>query len=163
METVFLNSSNLANRDNNRLVYRFQQSVKFKKAKVALKSLSIYYSWFNISADYRNNSFQYNWFDPSGELTDVRTITIPDGNYDISTLNEYLQSKLIANQHYVTRSSNGVTSNVYFLSCYRIQHITDSKSMHTPCQLHNRIRICMVTSSPLGRHGISPLWLVRLS
>jgi hypothetical protein len=114
METVFFNSSNIVNRSNNRLVYRFTNSTKFKGAKIALKSITMYYSWFNISANYNNNKFAYTWFDNTGELNVTVTITIPDGNYSIETLNEYLQSQLIANGHYVTRTLNGQTSNIYF-------------------------------------------------
>jgi hypothetical protein len=114
METIFFNNSHIVNKSNNPLVFRFSSSTTFKNARVALKSVTMYYSWFNISAVYNNNRFQYTWFDNTGELNTTVTITIPDGNYSIQTLNEYLQSQLIANGHYVTRTVNGQTSNIYF-------------------------------------------------
>jgi hypothetical protein len=114
METIFFNNSHIVNKSNNRLVFRFSSSTTFKNARVALKSVTMYYSWFNISAAYNNNRFQYTWFDNTGELNTTVTITIPDGNYSIETLNEYLQSQLIANSHYTTRTVNGQTSNIYF-------------------------------------------------
>lgn len=114
METVFFNNSHIVNRNNNRLVYRFTNSTKFKGCKVALKSIHMYYSWFNISTEYNNNQFQYTWFDSAGVLNQTITITIPSGNYSIETLNEYLQSQLITRGHYVTRTVNGQTSNIYF-------------------------------------------------
>jgi hypothetical protein len=115
METIFFNNSHIVNKSNNRLVYRFTSSTTFKNARVALKSVTMYYSWFNISAAaYNNNRFQYTWFDTTGELNTTVTITVPDGNYSIETLNEYLQSQLILNGHYVTRTVNGQTSNIYF-------------------------------------------------
>jgi hypothetical protein len=114
METVFFNNSNIVNRANNQLVYRFTNTTKFKNAKIALKSISMYYSWFNISEDYSNNQFQYTWFDNTGVLNQTITVHIPSGSYSIETLNEYFQSQMIANGHYVTRTVNSQVSNIYF-------------------------------------------------
>jgi hypothetical protein len=91
METIFFNNSHIVNKSNNRLVFRFSSSTTFKNARVALKSVTMYYSWFNISAAYNNNRFQYTWFDNTGELNTTVTVTIPDGSYSIETLNEYFQ------------------------------------------------------------------------
>jgi hypothetical protein len=68
----------------------------------------MYYSWFNISAALGNNTFTYTW-DQAGSPT---TITILDGLYEVSTLNSFLQSKFIANGHYMVQ--NSTQQNVYF-------------------------------------------------
>ena len=111
MKTVILNSSNLV-RDgqNNKLVYRFPNSVQFKNSQIALASCSIYYSWYNISSTLGNNTFSYNWINGAGVAT-TYTITIPDGLYEISTLNQYLQFVFIQNGHYLVNSSG---QNVYY-------------------------------------------------
>ena len=48
--TIVLNSSNIVGIDNNTMVYDFPSSVNFKNHKVAVESISINYSWYNISA-----------------------------------------------------------------------------------------------------------------
>jgi hypothetical protein len=106
-----MNSSNLV-RDgrNNQMVYRFPSSVQFKKSSIAFVSCSIYYSWFNISSTLSNNVFTYNWINGAGVST-TYTIIIPDGLYEISTLNQYLQFIFIQNGHYLVNASG---QNVYY-------------------------------------------------
>jgi len=57
-----------------------------------------------ISASNNNNTFQYVWID---KIT--YTITIPDGIYDITSLNQIFQTLMIQNKTYVT----DVTFNKY--------------------------------------------------
>lgn len=111
MKTIIMNSSNLV-RDgqNNKMVYRFPNSVQFKKSVISFAQCSIYYSWFNITNDLTNNTFSYNWRNNLGVAT-TYTINIPDGLYEISQLNEYLQFKFIQNGHYLV-DANG--NNVYY-------------------------------------------------
>lgn len=111
MKTVILNSSNIV-RDgqNNKLIYRFPNSVQFKNSQIALASCSIYYSWYNISSTLGNNTFSYNWRNGAGVAT-TYTVTIPNGLYEISTLNQYLQFVFIQNGHYLVNSSG---QNVYY-------------------------------------------------
>lgn len=110
MRTLILNSSNIIqDGQNNKLVYKFPNSATFKNSSIALASCTMYYSWFNIRAEYGNNIFTYNWV--SGVTTTTYTITIPDGLYEIDTLNKLLQYNFIQNGHYL-RDSNG--DNVYY-------------------------------------------------
>ena len=74
---------------------------------IALQSIYQYFSIFNITSDYGNNSFSYTWFDGI-----EYTIAIPDGYYEISDLNSYFQSIMIANTHYMTNSAGQF---IYFL------------------------------------------------
>jgi hypothetical protein len=111
MRTLVLNSNNVVqNGQNNRLTYKFPTTAKFDKNYVAVASVSMYYSWFNISSAYQNNSFTYSWT-VGGTLTPV-TVDIPDGLYEVSTLNQLLQYKMIANGHYLIDTATGL--NVYF-------------------------------------------------
>jgi len=80
-----------------------------KNCKIALASLQMYYCWVNINASvYNNNKFSYVW--SNGTTYDI---TLPDGNYEISDINYYLQLSMIANKHYMIDSTG---SNVYFLA-----------------------------------------------
>lgn len=112
MHLITLNSSNVvASTNNTRYKYTFPSGITFDQySSVALISCNIYYSWFNISSSYNNNKISYKWID-----TVTYTITIPDGNYSVSSLSLYIQSVMYANLHYML---DGTTSKnpVYFIS-----------------------------------------------
>jgi len=104
-----LNNNNVVqNGQNNTLTYRFPTTAKFDRSYVAVASVSMYYSWFNIADSYNNTTFRYTWVD--GTPVDV---TIPNGLYEVSTLNQFLQYTMIANNHYLIDNATG--QNVYFL------------------------------------------------
>jgi len=112
MRTLILNQSNIVpNTFNSRLEYTFPAgNVHIQKGqKLALASLEMYYSTFNITSVNNNNKFNYVWVD--GTLVQV---TIPDGYYTIATLNEFLQFTMIQNLHYLV--DNDTQNFVYFLS-----------------------------------------------
>jgi len=104
-----LNNNNVVqNGQNNQLVYRFPTTAKFDKSYVAVASVSMYYAWFNIASIYNNTRFSYTWADGV-----VYPLTIPDGLYEVSTLNQFLQYEMIKNGHYLIDNATG--QNVYFL------------------------------------------------
>jgi len=107
--SIAVNSSNTVDGTSNS-VYRYNfpsGGVQFTKGcKIALQSLNMYYSTPNITTANSNNSFSYIW---QGVTT---TVNIPSGYYQISDLNSYLQSIMIANNHYLI-DTNG--DYVYFL------------------------------------------------
>lgn len=110
MRTLVLNSNNIVqDGQNNKLVYNFPNSVLFKDAYIALSNVSMYYSWFNISTAFANNTFSYNW--TQGATTTTYTVIVPNGLYEISSLNQFLQFTMIANGTYLT-TAGGL--NVYF-------------------------------------------------
>ncbi len=88
-KTIILNTSNIVENSNNtKLVYNFPSGgYYFKNDMIALQSVYQFFSIFNITSDYGNNSFSYVWFDGV-----EYSITIPDGYYEISDLNSYFQS-----------------------------------------------------------------------
>jgi hypothetical protein len=108
-KTIILNTANIVENSNNtKLVYNFPSGgYSFKNDMIALQSVYQYFSIFNITSDYGNNTFSYTWFDGI-----EYTITIPDGYYEISDLNSYFQSIMIANTHYMTNSAGQF---IYFL------------------------------------------------
>ena len=110
MRTIVLNTSNLVqDGQNNKLVYNFPNSVQFKEDYIAVAQVSMYYSWFNITESLRNNRFTYSWV--SAGITTTYTVSIPDGLYEVSTLNELLQFTMIANGHYLVNTAG---QNVYY-------------------------------------------------
>jgi len=114
MFNLILNSTNLVSNTNNTTFrYAFPVSKTFQNHEIAVASVAMYYSWFNISASlYNNNSFSYTWFDASGNLTNVVTVTLPDGNYSVSEINTYMQYIMSNNGHYLINSTG---SFVYYL------------------------------------------------
>jgi len=110
MRTIVFNTTNITSTDNNVLVYNFPNSVVFDNHSIALASASMYYSWFNISALLGNNIFTYTW--TVAGTTTTYTVTIPDGLYEISTINAYLQFDLISRGMYLINASS---QNVYYI------------------------------------------------
>jgi hypothetical protein len=111
MRTIILNQGNIVpDGQNNKLVYRFPNSVNLNDAYLAVSSVVMFYSWFNITSQYNNNVFSYNWINGAGVAT-TYTITVPNGLYEISTLNQLLQFTMIQNGHYLVDSAG---NNVYY-------------------------------------------------
>ena len=99
-----LNSNNIVqDGQNNKLLYQFPNSVLFKANSIAVSSVSMYYSWFNISSALGNNTFTYSW--TSGTTTTTYSVVIPDGLYEIAQLNSYFQFVMISNDTYLIDSS----------------------------------------------------------
>jgi len=108
MQTLILNNTHLVNDGTrSKFEYHFPVPQKFNNDLIALANLSMYNSWYNISENNKNNQFKYTWID--GTET---TITLFDGNYEISGINAYLQSQMVSNNHYLV---DGNGDNVYYL------------------------------------------------
>ena len=99
MFVVVLNQNNITSDGlNSELVYKFPNSVMFKDKYIAVTSISMYYSWFNILSTQANNKLSYTW--TAGGVTTTYTITIPDGLYEIADLNRFIQFTCIQNSTY---------------------------------------------------------------
>lgn len=59
--------------------------------EIALFNAYLWYSWFNISSEYSNNTLKYY----NGALW--RTVTFPNGSYQLDDINDYLQSVMKVN------------------------------------------------------------------
>jgi hypothetical protein len=109
MFVIVLNQSNIVpDGQNNKLVYRFPNSILLKDKYIAVSNISMYYSWFNITSSANNNTLTYSW--TSGAVTTTYSIIIPNGLYEISAINNFCQFTMINNGTYWI-SSNG--DNVY--------------------------------------------------
>jgi len=131
MRTIIISGTDLVPNDyyGNKFRYDFPVgSVSFKDDQIAVSSVQMYYSWFNITSSntgsrYNNNSFQYYWYDNTGQIGPF-TITIPDGYYSVATLNAYLQSQMVANNHYLIDSFGDYVYYMEFVenpSAYAVQ------------------------------------------
>lgn len=102
MRTIVLNESNLVqDGENNKLVYRFPNSVLFKNTYVALQSASMYYSWYNISSALGNNTYSFTFPNNSGTMVN-HTVVMPDGIYEVKDIDAYFQFYCLQNGLYWT-------------------------------------------------------------
>ena len=110
MFVIVLNQNNIVqDGQNNKLVYRFPNSVNLTDKYIAVSSISMFYSWFNILATSVNNTLSYTW--TVGAVTTVHTLTLPDGLYEIADINAFLQWSAIQNGNYLINASG---DNVYY-------------------------------------------------
>jgi hypothetical protein len=108
--TIVLNSNNVVQDGyNNKLVYKFPNSIQFKDSSIAVQNVSMFYSWYNISANLGNNKFSY--YFPVASVMTLFSVTIPDGIYDIPALNAFFQFTSVKNQTYMTTATADI---VYF-------------------------------------------------
>jgi hypothetical protein len=115
VKTLILNSSNVANQDNSRYIYRFPNSLQINQGdKVSLAALTLPYSNYNINNELYDNarlSIIYN-----GQTTNI---LIPNGSYTIETLNEFIHGviKLTSNNlPYSTTGSGASIAYNYFIN-----------------------------------------------
>lgn len=104
--TLVLNSNNVvANSNNTQFRYNFINGA-FKiedGSQLCISSVVVPYSWFNISQQYGNNTFRFTFPDSTGAPT--YSVTIPDGFYQTSDINDYFQQFCIANGLYLINAS----------------------------------------------------------
>jgi len=107
MFSIVLNRNNIVNDGlNNKMLFRFPNSVNFKNNFIAVSSVAMYYSWYNVSNTLQNNTFSYTWVDSLGASI-TYTENIPDGIYEISDLNNFVQFACIKNGTYwITNGTN---------------------------------------------------------
>ena len=96
---------------NNKMVYSFPNSVSFPNHEIAIQSIHMYYSWTNINGTtLNNNTFAFGWPNTAGDWKE-EPVVIPDGLYEIETINKYLQWYCINNGYYLINASG---NNVYY-------------------------------------------------
>jgi hypothetical protein len=108
MKTLILNSGNVVpNSNNSKYIYNFPQGgYTFNDDLIAVQEIAMYFSAFNITTAYNNNSFSYIWIDGT-----VNVVNIPDSFLQVVDLNAYMRSVMYANKHYL----NAVSGDVYLL------------------------------------------------
>ncbi len=109
--TLLLNSSNVVGPNNNTFQYKFVNG-NFtipEGSEMAISQITIPYSWYNVSSSYNNKTFNIKWVNTGAT---VQTFTLPDGFYDIDSLNAYIQQLCITNGWYLIDSSG---NNYYYI------------------------------------------------
>ncbi|EGZ14356.1 hypothetical protein PHYSODRAFT_512049 [Phytophthora sojae] len=98
---------------NNQLHYNVRGSVvNFKNAQIAVESINIYNSQFNIDSDtYENNTFKL--LMPTARTFSTVQITLSSGYYSYANINSAVQAACISAGAYLI-DSNG--NNVYFFN-----------------------------------------------
>lgn len=103
MKTLILNAENVVEgSSNSKFVYNFPQGgYTFGDGDViAIQEIAMYFSAFNITTAYNNNSFSYIWIDGT-----TNAVQIPDSFLQIDDINAFFQSVMVANKHYLINSS----------------------------------------------------------
>lgn len=100
---IIINRGNLVANTKNTYQYNFSSNVDTSNLNIGLSSATLNYSWPNISVSKGNNTFQISH--PTSGANVVLTLTIPDGGYNITDLNSYLEYYLITNGYYIQKSS----------------------------------------------------------
>jgi hypothetical protein len=105
MFVLVLNQNNLVqDGKNNNFIYKFPNSVNLTDKYIAVSSVSMYYSWANIGPIFNNNVITFTW--TAGAVTTQYAIQIPEGLYEISTINSFIQWFCIQNGLFWTEGGN---------------------------------------------------------
>jgi hypothetical protein len=111
--TLVLNSSNVSPSSKSVYEYKFISGnfVVTENAEICVSNITIPYSWYNISSFYNNKMFQFTW--TVGTTTTTYTVTLPDGFYLTSDINQYLELYCQPNGFYLIDSTGD--EYVYYL------------------------------------------------
>ena len=76
METIFMNRENSKTNESYKFVLNLSQRLELGSSDklVALRNLSIYYTWKNIKKQYNNNKLK------------IMEFELPDGSYSVSDM-----------------------------------------------------------------------------
>ncbi len=97
VQTITINQGNFEKTDVHQLTLRLGRHAQLQNHQVAVSSIVVPYSWFNITAVELNNTFGYTW--PSATPV-VVPITIPDSFLEINQISDYLHFVMLQNKHY---------------------------------------------------------------
>lgn len=126
---IILNSSNLIGVNNNQFKYDFigGSFTIPEEAEMSISQITIPYSFYNISSALGNNTFSYSI--PTGASNTTITVTLDDGFYGISDLNNALNNSLRQNNFYFYNLSTVGFSNISSSNIiYPIQFSTNASN-----------------------------------
>jgi len=109
--TLVLNSNNVIGTNNSTFQYNFiQGAFRSKNCEMEIGSVTIPYSWYNVSSFYNNKTFSLTF--PYLATTATLNIILPDGFYTVSDIQNYIELECINNGLYLVNSGQ----NVYFIN-----------------------------------------------
>ena len=93
--TLVLNSSNVSNTNTNTTFkYNFiQGGFNVKDMEMCVSSITLPYSFYNVSSYYSNRTFSLIF--PTAATTTTISITLPEGFYTVTGINSYIQQVCI--------------------------------------------------------------------
>lgn len=109
--TLVLNSSNKTALSNVFQYQFIQGSFHCKEGTdICVSNITIPYSFFNVSNFYNNQSFQFTW--TVGTTTTTYTVTLPNGFYTVTEIDQYFQQYCILNGFYLINENQ---KNIFFV------------------------------------------------
>jgi hypothetical protein len=135
MIVLFINSTHVSNTTNSQYTIKFPSGgVSFKNKQIAIRSITIPYSCFNITSQYGNNQFGYylkGTFYP---------VVLADGFYSMDSINAFFQSVMYSNGHYLVDNTGTVKYYAQLVTnpnYYRTQYIADPIPTSLPTNYTN--------------------------
>ena len=122
--TLVLNSSNVSNTSTNTsFKYNFiQGGFRVQDMEMCVSSITIPYSFYNVSSYYNNRTFSLIF--PTAATTTTISITLPEGFYTVTDINSYIQQVCIDYGAYLIDSTGNYVyyqQLVYNTTYYAVQ------------------------------------------
>jgi hypothetical protein len=122
-----LNSTNVSNTTTNTsFKYNFiNGGFTCKDYEMCVSNVTLPYSFYNVSSYYNNKTFSLSF--PTAATFTSYDITLPDGFYTVSTINNYIQQVCVTNGAYLIDSSGNYVyfvQLVYNTTYYSVQLLT---------------------------------------
>jgi len=102
---LIITKNNLVDGSTNTYRYDFSSNVDMSNIDIGLGSASIWFSWRNITNAKSNNKFSI--IHPTFAGNTTLNLTIPDGGYNISDVDNYLRYFLVNNGYFIQNNSTG--------------------------------------------------------
>jgi hypothetical protein len=122
--TLVLNSSNVSNTSTNTTFkYNFiQGGFQVKNMEMCVSSITLPYSFYNVSSYYNNRTFSLIF--PTAATTTTISVTLPEGFYTVTDINSYIQQICLDNGAYLIDSTGNYVyyqQLVYNSTYYSVQ------------------------------------------
>ena len=122
--TLVLNSSNVQNTSTNTTFkYNFiQGGFQVKDMEMCVSSITLPYSFYNVSSYYANRTFSLIF--PTAATTTTISVTLPEGFYSVTDINSYIQQVCINYGAYLIDSTGNYVyyqQLVYNTTYYSVQ------------------------------------------
>jgi hypothetical protein len=134
--SLVLNSSNNISPQNNQFKYNFiSGNLKVPEGtEIGISQITIPYSWYNVTSQLGNNTFQY-YIPNSSNVQTAYNVTLPNGFYGISDINNALQSTMKTNGHYWYSNLGTYSTQFQFVGAIATTTLTVSSTQSASVRL----------------------------
>ena len=112
MDSVVLTTVNALNSERNKLRLKLTCNLRMKNLVISMSHLSIYCTWCNFKAEYRNTQFDYTHISSSAYVS----ISILDGSYSVEDIKNFIHHEMLDRKHENADGAFGI--NVYANAVY---------------------------------------------